>query len=216
MGNLFGTHHIRRRYTQYNRNINNEKQFTMKKILFLFIIFSFFLNENVNSQHKPRKLKKQYTRFAKSDNCIIDAKVSTGLTYLSGSFKTVGISYVKTGDSYYLFLLQQRQFGKKFEIQKENPLEIYFENNELMKLFPCGDFEGRAKFAIGSFYLMTEEQIRYLSNNNIIYIHVYITNDKGYSKANKDEDGKLFLKYSINVETDRDTWSWPAKFVLSY
>lgn len=186
----------------------------MKKSLLLFIIFSFLASLNLSSQCLSKKLKTQYTRYAKSENCSINTDVSTGIHYLSGRLKRVAISYVKTGDEFYLFLLQQRQYGQKFKINKDNPLVIDLKNKQSVTVFPCGDFEGRAKFAIGSYYLINREQLKQIADNKIESIRVFISCEKEYSKADKDEEGNLYLSYMITSDSDSEYWSWPARCIM--
>lgn len=191
----------------------------MKKILFLFIVFSFLFNENVNSQCKFKKIRKAFP--AKSDDCSITPDISTKTKkILNKPFQVVVISFAKTGEDYFLYLFIGKQLSPKFEIHKNNSLIFIFESGDPVTLFPCGDFKPRAlplmDCNIGCFYSITKEQIKQITNNGLISSFIlHITANKEIPSSQIDEDGTRFLKYNILSENLKLNLSNAATCILS-
>lgn len=193
----------------------------MKKIILFLIVLVFFINTSINSQNKPKKIHKYYISCAQSDNCNIEPEINTGLhflvgppTMLFGKYKIeVGISYIKTGDEYYLFLMLILPHGKKFQIQRDNPFVMIFDDNKNLAVFPCGDFKGRKKFAIGSFYPISQDQLQQIANSTIKSIRIYITNEAGHPLSSSDEDGKIYI--GSYIERGYHLWNMCASNILN-
>ncbi|MCD4772303.1 MAG: hypothetical protein K8R41_02840 [Bacteroidales bacterium] len=178
----------------------------MKKFLFLFIIFSFLLNGNVNSQCKFKKIKK-LTKFAISDNCSVDVDISTKAKLVFSKFSTNGIvSFVKSGNEYYLFFYQVRNYSSRYEILENNSLVIIFDDGEPLSLYPCGNFSGKmvglsfTTFGIGCFYKIDKNQLQQIADNTCKMIIIHITADHKISGTQIDEDGSSFFEYPILSE----------------
>jgi len=187
----------------------------MKKILFVFIVFLFAFGENANSQCVFKKIKK-FTKFAVTDNCSVQVDISTQQTVIyNRGHKQVSISFVKSGDNYYLFLFQKRQFGKKFEIHKDNTLDIIFYDIPTIKLYPYCDYRGVAHFALGSFYIITKEQLEKFSKNIIESVQVHFTSDKEISNSQQDEKGSLYIEYIMKSDRQSQVGSLLADCILS-
>lgn len=178
----------------------------MKKILFLFIVFSFMFNENANSQCSFVNSKKlaKYAKYAKSEDCSINVDIATKVKRVINKFSTAGaISFVKSSEEYYLFSFLHREYSSRFEILENNSLVLVFDNAEPISLYPIGNFKGKmvglsiTSYGIGCFYKIDKKQIQQIADNTIEMVLIHITSDYKMSGSQIDEDGSSFLEYPI-------------------
>ena len=113
--------------------------------------------------------------------------------------------FVKSDQEYYLFLIQTRPYGSKYEILKNNSVIIFFDNGESVQLFPFEDFKGKRQvmdftYIIGCFYNISKKQIEKIAENTIDMLLIHFTSDDEISGAQIDKDGSSFLEYIIHSE----------------
>ena len=176
----------------------------MKKILFLLIIFSFSVITVANAQCKFKKIKK-LTKFVKSEDCSVRPVISTKAKLLFDQFAQLcWISYVKSGDDYYMFILLRRGYSSKIEIHENNPIVLNFDDDELLSLYPCGLFKSKTALTVtltACYYKITKEQLeRIAERNSLESFLVHFSCDEEIAGAQIAEDGSQFLEYSIHAE----------------
>ena len=195
----------------------------MKKLFILLISFILLAgtNENARAQCKYKSIKK-YTKFAKSEDCKVTVDVATKFKIIFKKFATgAGVSFVKSGEDYYLFYYQNRGYSSRYEIHTHNSFDIIFDDGQILSLFPCGDFRGKGigvgiDYGIGCFYNVTEEQLVLIADHMVDMVRIHITTDKDISDAQIDEDGSLFLEYVIHKDNYSDNAPDMANCILSY
>jgi hypothetical protein len=195
----------------------------MKKIALttvLFCIGLMFCNTS-NAQCKFKKITK-YTKFAVSEDCSVDVDYATKPKALFDKYFTgAAVSFVKSGDDYYLFLFQSRSYSSKYEIRENNSMDIIFDDGEPLKLYPCGNFSGKRPgisavvYQIGCFYKIDKSQIQHIADNVVQMVLIHISSEKEISNTQIDEDGSMFLEYIIHSDSYDDNAPKAAACILT-
>lgn len=185
----------------------------MKKILFSLIIITFLADENANSQCEYKSIRKAFLKLANSDNCSVEIDISTTLSVKL--FTRLAISYIKSGDKYYLFTYYRKGGGKQFKILKNNSLELVFMNRKSLKVYPCGDFSGKKQFEICSYYIVTKDQLQQISNNIVESVRISLSCDKVIKDALIDNEGNQYLEFEMRSIDKSQVWSEDAACILT-
>lgn len=172
------------------------------------LIFGFFmlLSFHVDAQCKIKKFPKKYLNYIKSADCTVKPEISTEIRKTLYGFSTGAVvCFFKSGEDYYLYFLISRSSSSKFEIHKNDSLELFFSNGHHIALLPCGNFKPKAlpllDCNIACFYAVTREQIKQIADNGRLksfVLHFYA--DKNIPSAQIDEDGNKFFEYEISSD----------------
>jgi len=194
----------------------------MKKLFILTISILLLLGTVTiaEAQCKFKSIKK-FNKYAKSEDCNITVDVSTKFKPIFSKFSTTaGVSFVKSGEDYYLFFYQVRSYSSRYEIHTHNSFDIVFDDNQILSLYPCGDFRGKGvgvgiNYAIGCYYNVSKEQLEQIADHMVEMVRIHITTDKEIGAAQVDEDGSLFLEYVIHKDNYSDNAPRMANCILS-
>lgn len=183
----------------------------------LFFLFCM----DANAQCKFKSIKK-LVKYALSDDCYIDVDVSTKPKLLYNKYRTsASASFVKSDEDYYLFFYQLRGNSSRYEILKNNTLDIIFEEGEPVLLQPCGDFYGKrpgislTAYSIGCFYHITKEQLQRIADNIVNMVILHYTADHDLTGGQIDEDGSSFFEYIVRSDNRADNAPTMASCILS-
>ncbi len=175
----------------------------------------------LDAQCKYKSIDK-YTKFAMSHDCSIDVDVATKPRILYSKYRvSSSVSFVKSGDDYYLFFYQFRNNSSRYEILKNNSLVVIFEEGAPLKLYPCGDFDGKRPgisitvYCIGCFYHVTKDQLERIANNIVEMVVVHYTADHELTGSQIDEDGTSFFEFVIHSDNYADNAPTAAACILS-
>ncbi len=194
----------------------------MKKVTVLLFCAGLIICNISTAQCKFKSIKK-YAKFAKSEDCSIKVDIATKPKVLFDKSLPVNkayASFVKSGEDFYLFFLLQKGYSSKFEIRENNSLDLVFDGNEPLSLFPCGNFKGKTPigtiYNIGCFYKITKEQIKQIAGNDAVdMILLHFTSDKKLSGEMIDEDGSTFFEYKIHSASFADNAPKAATCILT-
>lgn len=175
----------------------------------------------VDAQCKFKSIK-MFTKYAISEDCSVNVDISTKPRILYSKYRTTSTaSFVKSGEDFYLFFYQSRNHSSRYEILKNNSLEIIFEEGKPVSLYPCGDFSGKRPgisitlYNIGCFYHITEDQLKRIADGIVDMVVVHYTADHELTGEQIDEDGTSFFEYIIRSDNYSDNAPTAASCILS-
>jgi len=175
----------------------------MKKMIILIVGFFILFSGHLDAQCKIKKFPKAYLNNIKSDDCTVKPEISTELRRTLFGFSTgAAVCFSKSGEDYYLYFEISRDLSSKFEIRKNNSLELFFSNGKHIALMPSGNFRPKALpldgCHIGCFFSVNREQIKQVADNGRVKSFIlHISADKAIPSAQTDKDGSMFFEYEI-------------------
>ena len=194
----------------------------MKKVTLTFVLFciSLMFSNTLTAQCKFKKINR-YTKYAVSTDCSVEVDFATKPKKIFKKYLTEAVvSFVKSGEEYYLFFYQVRSYSSKYEIQENNSMIIIFDSGEPLTIFPCGNYKGKGigvgiHYGIGCFYSITKAQVQQIADNTVDMVLIHITSDKEISNTQIDEDGSMFFEYTIYSDTYDDNAPKAAACILT-
>lgn len=163
------------------------------KIVLLFCLVS------LTCMGQKCKYSKKMVR--KASKHLVNEKVlkATKFRYLFSKFSNAaGTSIIKSNKGNYLALVLTREFGRRIDIMKDNPVIIQFQNNEVIKLYPDRSTPGKFTLPVTTeinrgYYKLDTDQLKVLAAQSIVHVKVYFTSDKvSEEKSGKDDLGTFF------------------------
>jgi len=108
----------------------------MSTFNFKIAMIFFMISLSCVAQKKCKYSKKMVRKASKH---LVEDKVikATKFKYLFSKFSNAaGTSIIKTDKGHYLSLTLAREFGRRIDIMKDNPIVFQFQNNAIITLYP--------------------------------------------------------------------------------
>ncbi len=178
----------------------------MKKLFILVAGFCLIFSLGTEAQCKWKKFPKNYLKMIRSDDCSVKPDIATEIRKTLYGFSTASVvSFVKSGEEYYLYFYITRSSSSKFGFEKNNSLELFFNDGAHLALYPCGTFTAKSlpllDCNIAGFYSVTREQLKQIAEGGRLKSFIlHISADKTISSAQVDEDGSMFFEYEISSD----------------
>jgi hypothetical protein len=181
----------------------NFKILEMKKLMLILLVIVCSFSVNLSAKCKFKKKVDVYSQ-AMAENCNVVLDVCTRPAVLFSKYRTsASIAMAKGSENKYFVLFYfTRTDSKKFELLKENSLDLFLSNGEKIQLFPAGVFSGNYiglsfNFMIRCLYQVDKQQLQKLTGNNVEMVSIHYTSEKELNGSQIDQDGKFSLDYEV-------------------
>jgi len=164
-------------------------------LLFCLITITCIGQDCKNSKKMSKKAKKHLV-----DEEIIKA---TNFKVLFKKLTQVAIiNFVKSNEGYYLSMQLSREYGRRIDIMKENPLIVQFKNDSIITLYPNKSILGKFSIPVTvefnkPFYKVSPEQLELFASQPIGYVKIYFTSEKVSENKRGIDNIGTFFDYEI-------------------
>ncbi len=181
----------------------------MKKIILLILVFVCSFGIDLGAKCKFKKKVDSYSK-SMAEYCNVTLDVCSRPVVLFSKYRTsASIAMAKGGENKYFVLFYfTRTDSKKFELLKDNSLDLFLNNGEKIQLFPSGVFSGNYlglsfNFIIKCLYQIDKQQLQKLAGNQVDMVSIHYTSEKELNGSQIDPEGKFSLDYEIASKTNK-------------
>lgn len=192
----------------------------MKKLILITLALSCCMAAKVDAQCKY--FKKVPKMWAKStEQCVLAPEAITKAKPLFQKYRTAGsILMIKSGEKYYMTFFMMRNNSSRFDLLKDNSLDLMLSDGSKVALFPCNDFSGHYQglslnYMICSVYDISKAQLQKLEHSQVIMVSIHYTAEKELSGSQVDSEGKFSLDYEVASKKYQDSASLLSACILS-
>lgn len=192
----------------------------MKTFIPVYMMLAFLFNTNILAQCKF-KTKIPNDKYAVTETCNKSIDAATKMKPLFSKFSNAASSCMaKSGQNFYFCFFMTRTYASRFELLRDNSIDLYFMNGEKLSLFPCGDFAGKymglsLTYTIGCYYNIDREQLSKIAKNQIQRIAIHYSGVKELSDSQSEKDGRMFVEFEIFNSKFQDNLSEAANCILN-